>query len=340
MEVPVTTSYLVTGGAGFIGSNFVHHLLTTRDDVLVVDVDKLTYAGNLDNLAGVMDDPRHVFVRADICDEEAMRALFESYDFDYVVNFAAETHVDRSIQEPLPFMLTNVHGTFVLLSCARDAWLVGDDIYKPGVRFLQVSTDEVYGSLDPAEPDVLFTERTPLCPHSPYSASKASADLFVQVFRDTYKLPVNITRCSNNYGPRQYPEKLIPLMFVRCVDHEPLPIYGDGQQVRDWLFVEDHCRAIDAVLERGVEGKVYNVGGHSERTNMQVVNEIVAYVHETIDATVGPDLIAHVADRKGHDRRYGTDTHEIEADTGWKPLVAYEEGLVMTLDWYRAQLSR
>ena len=333
-------TYLVTGGAGFIGSNFVLYMLKKHEDVRIVNVDALTYAGNLENLASVSDDPRHSFVKADICDAEAISAVFAENDIDYVVNFAAESHVDRSIADPGAFVRTNVEGTVNMLRCAKTAWRVGEDangsdLYKPGVKFLQVSTDEVYGTLSAARPDEFFVETTPLSPHSPYSASKAAADMFVCAFRDTYGLPVNITRCSNNYGPYQFPEKLIPLMYGNCLAHRELPVYGDGLQIRDWLYVEDHCKAIDMVLSKGRTGEVYNVGGHNERTNIDIVERVIGYVREHLDATVDDSLIEHVTDRKGHDRRYGIDPSKIGHDLGWRPETGFEEGIVKTLDWYR-----
>jgi dTDP-glucose 4,6-dehydratase len=324
-------TYLVTGGAGFIGSNYVLQLLRTQDDIRVLNVDALTYAGNLENLSALEGDERHVFVQADICDQERMAELFASYDIDYVVNFAAESHVDRSIADPQIFTRTNVLGTVNLLQCARQAWQIGDDRYRPGVRYLQVSTDEVYGSLGP---EGFFTEETPLDSHSPYAASKAAADLFVKAFGDTYRLPINITRCSNNYGPFQFPEKLIPLMLNNALHHRALPVYGDGMQVRDWLYVEDHCKAIDLVLAGGVLGEVYNIGGHNERTNIQIVNKIIDYVSEKVDSTVDAGLIEHVTDRKGHDRRYGIDPTKIGEALGWRPQTAFEDGIVKTIQWY------
>lgn len=297
-------TYLVTGGAGFIGSNFVIYMLNKYSDVKIINVDKLTYAGNLENLKSVESNPNYVFVQADICDKEAIQSLFDQYDIDYVVNFAAESHVDRSITNPEIFVQTNVLGTVNLLNIAKNAWAVGDDQYKDGVKFMQVSTDEVYGSLGA---EGFFMETTPLDPHSPYSSSKASADLFVKAYSDTYKLPVNITRCSNNYGPYQFPEKLIPLMINNTLQHKELPIYGDGMQIRDWLYVEDHCKAIDMVVRGGKLGEVYNVGGHNERPNIVIVKTILEYVKENVDPAVGEHMMKHVADRKGHDRRYGID---------------------------------
>lgn len=323
-------TYLVTGGAGFIGSNFIYYMLGKYEDIHLINVDKLTYAGNLENLKGVENDPRHTFVQADIVDEEAISALFEKYPIDYVVNFAAESHVDRSISDPSIFVRTNVLGTVNLLNCAKKAWQEGDG-FREGVRYLQVSTDEVYGSLGP---DGFFMETTPLDPHSPYSASKTSADLFVKAYGDTYKFPVCITRCSNNYGPYQFPEKLIPLMMNNALHHKELPVYGDGMQIRDWLYVEDHCKAIDLVLHNGRLGQVYNVGGHNERTNVTIVKTILQYVSENVDATVGEQLIRHVEDRKGHDRRYGIDPQKIHDELGWSPETTFEVGIRKTMQWY------
>jgi dTDP-glucose 4,6-dehydratase len=327
-------TYLVTGGAGFIGSHYVLSLLASQKDVDVINVDKLTYAGNLENLSSLVGDERHIFLQADICDANAIATIFARYPIDYVVNFAAESHVDRSISEPQIFVQTNVLGTTNLLQCARRAWQVGDpshDKYREGVRFLQVSTDEVYGSLGPTG---FFTEQTPLDPHSPYSASKAAADLLVQAFGDTYRLPVNITRCSNNYGPFQFPEKLIPLMLNNVLCHKDLPVYGDGLQVRDWLFVEDHCKAIDLVVRRGTPGEIYNIGGHNERANLYIVQAIIDFVAKQVDPRVGTHLIRHVADRKGHDRRYGIDPTKIREELGWEPETSFEVGIERTLRWY------
>ena len=327
----MSKTYLVTGGAGFIGSNFIHYLLEKHDDILVVNVDKLTYAGNLENLKSVIADKRHVFVQADICDGDAMQKLFGQYTVDYVVNFAAESHVDRSITDPDVFVRTNVMGTLNLLNLAKHAWKTGEDSYRDGVKFQQVSTDEVYGSLGP---EGFFTETTPLDPHSPYSASKASADLLVKAYADTYKLPVTITRCSNNYGPYQFPEKLIPLMINNCLNKKSLPVYGDGMQIRDWLYVEDHCKAIDLVLQKGRIGEVYNVGGHNEQPNIAIVKSIIAYVSEKVDPSIDESLIRHVTDRKGHDRRYGIDPSKIREELGWEPETMFSEGIKKTIDWY------
>ena len=324
-------TYLVTGGAGFIGSNFVIYMLNKYDDVNIINVDKLTYAGNLENLKSVENNPRYTFYQVDICDREAITEIFKNHEIDYVVNFAAESHVDRSIANPEIFVQTNVLGTVNMLQCAKVAWQTGDDVYKEGVKYLQVSTDEVYGSLGETG---YFMETTPLDPHSPYSSSKASADLFVKAFGDTYKFPVNITRCSNNYGPYQFPEKLIPLIMNNTLKHKDLPVYGDGMQIRDWLYVEDHCKAIDMVIRDGVLGEVYNVGGHNERTNIFIVKSIISYIKENVDETVGEHMIRFVTDRKGHDRRYGIDPQKIKDALGWYPETPFEIGIKKTLKWY------
>ncbi len=339
-------TYLVTGGAGFIGSNFVLYMLRKHDDVRIVNVDALTYAGNLENLASVEGDPRYGFVHADIRSREDVARVFEEFSPDYVVNFAAESHVDRSIENPGVFADTNVLGTVNMLNCARTAWDDGAGGFGDH-RFLQVGTDEVYGTLqipeelnpdgspaDPAAADY-FREDTPLSPHSPYSASKASADLFVKAYHDTYGFPALITRCSNNYGPYQFPEKLIPLMIHNCVNHVELPVYGDGLNVRDWLYVDDHCKAIDMVLSGGRLGEVYNVGGHNERANIYIVRTIIAEVAKaTGDSGIDEGLIRHVTDRKGHDRRYGMAPDKIREELGWYPETPYEEGIVKTIRWY------
>ena len=325
-------TYLVTGGAGFIGSNFVLYMLDKYSDIKIVNVDKLTYAGNLENLKSIEGDDRHVFVQADICDHDAISALFAKYDFDTVINFAAESHVDRSIKNPEIFVETNVGGTVNLLQCAKTAWAQGDG-FIPGKKYLQVSTDEVYGSLGDTG---YFTETTPLCPHSPYSASKTSADMFVMAFHDTYGFPVNITRCSNNYGPYQFPEKLIPLMINNAKTKKGLPVYGDGMNVRDWLYVEDHCKAIDMVAEDGRIGEVYNVGGHNERPNIFIVKRIIASLAEKYDPSINETLIKYVEDRKGHDRRYGIDPQKIKDELGWYPETTFEVGIEKTIDWYLA----
>ncbi len=324
-------NYLVTGGAGFIGSNFIIYMLNKYNDVKIINVDKLTYAGNLENLKSVENNSNYSFVQADICDKEAIEKIFKENDIDYVVNFAAESHVDRSISDPEIFVKTNVLGTVNLLNIAKNYWSVGDDEYKEGCKFMQVSTDEVYGSLGETG---FFMETTPLDPHSPYSSSKASADFFVKAYSDTFKLPVNITRCSNNYGPYQFPEKLIPLMINNTLQHKNLPVYGDGMQVRDWLYVEDHCKAIDMVIRDGVLGEVYNVGGHNERPNITIVKTIIDYVKRNVDKEVGEHLIKYVEDRKGHDRRYGIDPRKIKNDLGWFPETTFEVGIKKTIDWY------
>ena len=326
-------TYLITGCAGFIGSNFVYYMLNKYKEIRLVNLDKLTYAGNLENLKGVEGDPRHIFVQGDICDKELVSKLFAEYDFDYVINFAAESHVDRSISNPEIFVQTNVMGTVNLLQCAKNAWY-NEGTWKTGKKFVQVSTDEVYGSLGD---EGYFMETTPLCPHSPYSSSKASADMFVMAFHDTYGMPVNITRCSNNYGPYQFPEKLIPLMINNVKNHKKLPVYGDGMNVRDWLYVEDHCKAIDMVAEGGRLGEVYNVGGHNERPNIFIVKTIIAQLHDRLqDEGISEDLIQYVADRLGHDRRYGIDPTKIKEELGWYPETPFEVGIVKTIDWYLA----
>ena len=322
---------LVTGGAGFIGSNFVHYLLKNYEDITVVNLDLLTYAGNLDNLTEVSDDPRYSFAKGDIHDRALVEELFSKYEFDTVVNFAAESHVDRSITNPDIFLTTNILGTQTLLDVAKRHWkLDPDDKYsyefKEGVKYLQVSTDEVYGALGPTG---MFTETTPLAPNSPYSASKAAGDLMVRAYRQTYGLPVLITRCSNNYGPNQHPEKLIPRMIRRALADRPLPVYGDGLQVRDWIHVSDHCAAIQAVLERGTPGGIYNIGGNCQRTNLDIIRLILR--------TLGKpeDLIVHVADRPGHDRRYAMDSAKITRELGWSPACPFEQGLRETIRWYQ-----
>ena len=324
-------TYLVTGGAGFIGSNFVNYMLKKYDDVKIVNVDCLTYAGNLENLKDVESNKNYKFVKANICDREAIRKVFLEDDIDYVVNFAAESHVDRSIKDPEIFVESNVKGTVNLLNVAKEFWTVGDDKYKENCKFLQVSTDEVYGSLGEQG---YFMETTPLCPHSPYSASKAAADMLVKAYFDTFKFPINITRCSNNYGPYQFPEKLIPLIINNTLRHKNLPVYGDGLNVRDWLFVEDHCKAIDMVIKEGKLGEVYNVGGHNERTNITIVKTIINHIKDVVDPSVSENLITYVQDRKGHDRRYGIDPEKIKNDLGWYPETTFEVGIKKTIDWY------
>jgi dTDP-glucose 4,6-dehydratase len=306
---------LVTGGAGFIGSNFVLYMLKQHPNYQIINVDALTYAGNLENLKSVEGNPNHAFVKADITDAKAMDKLI-SQGVDVIVNFAAESHVDRSILEPDIFVKTNVLGTQVLLDAAK----------KHGVKkFVQVSTDEVYGSLGETG---LFTEETPLAPNSPYSASKAGGDLLVRAYHETFGLPVNITRCSNNYGPYQFPEKLIPLMISRALADEALPVYGDGLNIRDWLYVEDHCSAIDLVIHHGRDGEIYNIGGNNERTNLHIVRTILEQLGKP------ESLIKLVQDRPGHDRRYGIDPTKIMKELGWKPKHSFETGIKETIRWY------
>ncbi|TVQ89364.1 MAG: dTDP-glucose 4,6-dehydratase [Chromatiaceae bacterium] len=324
---------LVTGGAGFIGGNFVHSMLA-RNDVHIVNLDKLTYAGNPDTLAAFAGHPRYDFVQGDIGDSALLMKLLAQYPIDAVVNFAAESHVDRSIDGPADFIATNVVGTFKLLDCVRAWWSQQDTTRQARFRFLQVSTDEVYGSLGPVG---RFTETTPYAPNSPYAASKAAADHLVRAWHHTYGLPVLTTNCSNNYGPYQFPEKLIPLMIAKALAGEGLPIYGDGGNVRDWLYVEDHCRAIALVLAAGRPGEVYNIGGDSERTNLQVVDTLC----ELLDAAL-PDsphrpharLKRFVTDRPGHDRRYAIDAGKLRRELDWMPQETFESGLARTLDWY------
>jgi dTDP-glucose 4,6-dehydratase len=322
-------TYLVTGGAGFIGSNFVHHMLNKYLDIKIVNLDKLTYAGNLENLKDIENSPNYTFIQGDICDKELVEKLFSENDFDFVVNFAAESHVDRSIREPLIFVKTNVLGTVNLLNVAKNAWEVQDG-FKQGKKFIQVSTDEVYGSLGETG---YFLETTPLDPHSPYSSSKTGADLMVKAYYDTYKMPVNTTRCSNNYGPYQFPEKLIPLLINNCLNHKNLPIYGDGMNIRDWLYVEDHCKALDMIINSGTVGEIYNIGGHNERTNMQIVKTIINYLNENVDKEITEKLITYVEDRKGHDKRYGIDPTKIADELGWHPQTTFEIGINNTIQW-------
>lgn len=323
-------TYLVTGGAGFIGSNFIIYMLNRYNDIKIINVDKLTYAGNLENLKSVQHNPNYSFVQADICDKEAITKIFSENEIDCVVNFAAESHVDRSIKEPEVFAKTNVLGTVNLLNIAKGNWQEGNG-FKSGKKYLQVSTDEVYGSLGETG---YFMETTPLDPHSPYSSSKTGADLMVKAYFDTYKMPVNITRCSNNYGPFQFPEKLIPLIINNCVNKKSLPVYGDGLNIRDWLFVEDHCKAIDMVIRGGRLGEVYNIGGHNERTNIYIVKTIIEYINKNVDKEVSESLIKYVGDRLGHDRRYGIDPTKIKNELGWYPETTFEDGIKKTIKWY------
>lgn len=327
-------TYLITGGAGFIGSNHIIYLLNRYDNIRIINADALTYAGNLNNLVSIEKDPRYSFKQIDIRDSHQVNNLFNEFDIDYVVNFAAESHVDRSIEDPNIFAETNIMGTLNLLNAAKASWSIGEDEYQPGVKFLQVGTDEVYGDLPLDKPDLMFTEQTNLEPSSPYSASKTSADLFVYAYYRTFKLPVNITRCSNNYGPYQFPEKLIPLMINNALNHKALPIYGDGKQVRDWLYVEDHCKAIDLVTVNAISGKTYNIGGNNEHTNHFIVESIIEYINKNVDPDVNKNLITYVEDRKGHDRRYAIDPTKITTDLGWKPETMFKEGIQKTIQWY------
>ncbi len=327
---------LVTGGAGFIGSALVRHLIANTPHT-VINVDKLTYAGNLDSLPGCLGHERHHFERIDICDAPAVRDVFARHAPDAVMHLAAESHVDRSIDGPAAFIQTNVTGTFTLLEAARDHWRALPAERRDAFRFLHVSTDEVYGDLGPGDPP--FSETTPYAPSSPYSASKAAADHLARAWMRTYGLPVLVTNCSNNYGPFQFPEKLIPLMILNALEGKPLPVYGRGDQIRDWLFVEDHVRALCTVLERGVPGRTYNVGGNAEKRNIEVVHALCALLEEM--APEKPhgvaryaDLVTHVADRPGHDRRYAIDASRIRAELGWAPAVTFEEGLRRTVAWY------
>lgn len=310
---------IVTGGAGFIGSNFIFYLLKEHPEDRVVCLDKLTYAGNLSTLEPVMENPNFRFVKADICDREAVYALFEAEQPDVVVNFAAESHVDRSIENPEVFLRTNIEGTAVLMDACR----------KYGIqRYHQVSTDEVYGDLPLDRPDLFFTEETPIHTSSPYSSSKAGADLLVLAYHRTYGLPVTISRCSNNYGPYHFPEKLIPLMIINALHDKSLPVYGEGINVRDWLYVEDHCRAIDLIVRKGTVGEVYNVGGHNEMRNIDIVKLICKELGKP------ESLITHVTDRAGHDMRYAIDPSKIHAELGWLPETKFEDGIKKTIQWY------
>lgn len=310
---------IVTGGAGFIGGNFVHYMLKQHTQYKIVCLDSLTYAGNMETLAPVMQNPNFTFAKGDIADRAFVYELFEKETPDVVVNFAAESHVDRSIENPEIFLTTNIIGTSVLLDACK----------KYGIqRFHQVSTDEVYGDLPLDRSDLFFTEQTPIHTSSPYSASKASADLLVLAYGRTYKLPVSISRCSNNYGPYHFPEKLIPLMIANALNEKPLPVYGEGKNVRDWLYVEDHCTAIDLIIHKGKEGEIYNVGGHNEKTNLEVVKKVIELLGKS------ESLIQYVKDRPGHDLRYAIDPTKIKTELGWKPETPFDEGMKKTINWY------
>lgn len=321
---------LVTGGAGFIGSNFIKLMLEKHLDYKIINIDALTYAGNLENLKDIVNNPNYTFIKTDIRDREKIEKIFNTYDVDKVVNFAAESHVDRSIEEPEVFLTTNIIGTQTVLDVAKRYWKVNPydkycNKYKEGVKFLQVSTDEVYGALGKKG---MFVETMPLMPNSPYSASKASADMVVRSYYETFGMPVNITRCSNNYGPYQFPEKLIPLIINNCLKEKDLPVYGDGMQIRDWLHVSDHCSAIDTVLHKGKVGEVYNIGGNNEKANIEIVKLII----ETLGKS--EDLIKYVKDRPGHDRRYAIDNMKITTQLGWEPAYTFEQGMKETIEWY------
>ena len=310
---------IVTGGAGFIGSNFIFYMLSAHPDYRIICLDKLTYAGNLSTLKDIMEKPNFRFVKLDICDREGVYQLFEEEKPDIVVNFAAESHVDRSIEDPSIFLQTNIIGTSVLMDACREYGIE---------RYHQVSTDEVYGDLPLDRPDLFFTETTPIHTSSPYSSSKAGADLLVQAYNRTFGLPITISRCSNNYGPYQFPEKLIPLMIANCLNNKPLPVYGEGLNVRDWLYVEDHCRAIDLIIHKGRIGEVYNVGGHNEMRNIDIVKLICKELDKP------ESLITHVTDRKGHDMRYAIDPTKIHEELGWLPETKFEDGIKKTIKWY------
>ncbi|MDR0660353.1 MAG: dTDP-glucose 4,6-dehydratase [Prevotellaceae bacterium] len=350
-------TYLITGGAGFIGSNFVKYMLEKHNNVNIIILDGLTYAGNLGTIAENLSK-RCKFIKGDITDRTVVEKIFTDAKIDYVVNFAAESHVDRSIDNPQLFLQTNILGTQNLLDVAKKFWTNGNDengypIWKQGVKFLQVSTDEVYGSLGA---EGYFTETTPLDPHSPYSASKTGADLIVKAYADTYKMPVNITRCSNNYGPYHFPEKLIPLTIKNILEGKPIPVYGDGSNIRDWLYVQDHCKAIDLVISNGKVDEVYNIGGHNERRNIDIVRIIIATIHRLMEENqtyrkvlkkkqikadgqidiswINDSLITFVKDRLGHDQRYAIDPAKIKHELGWRPETTFEVGIVGTVKWY------
>ena len=353
-------TYLVTGAAGFIGANYIKYLLNKKypnEDIKIIVLDALTYAGNLGTIKDDIDNKRCFFIKGDIRDRALADRLFTDNDIDFVVNFAAESHVDRSIEDPQLFLSVNILGTQNLLDAARKAWVTGKDAqgypaWKPGKRFHQVATDEVYGSLGA---EGYFTEQTPVCPHSPYSASKTSADLIVMAYHDTYHMPVSITRCSNNYGPYHFPEKLIPLIINNILEGKQLPVYGKGDNIRDWLYVEDHCKAIDMVVRQGKEGEIYNVGGHNEMKNIDIVKLTIKTIHDMMSSDkklrkvlkkqvkdehgdisidwINDELITFVADRLGHDQRYAIDPTKIKNDLGWYPETMFAEGIVKTIRW-------
>ena len=333
-------TYLVTGGAGFIGSNYIHYMFKKYgDSIRIINVDLVTYAGNLENLKSVEDRQNYSFVKADICDEEAIGEIFAKNDIDRVVHFAAESHVDRSIRTPDVFVRTNVLGTAVMLNCAKAAWELPDGSFREGKKFLHVSTDEVYGSL-PEDEGLFFYENTPYDPHSPYAASKAGSDFLVKSYIDTYHFPANITHCSNNYGPYQFPEKAIPLFINNALQGRKIPVYGDGKNVRDWLYVEDHAKAIDMVQEQGRLFETYNIGGHNEKQNLEIIQIIIETLQDMLSeddprkALVSKDLISFVEDRKGHDRRYAIAPDKIREDIGWYPETMFKDGIRKTIQWF------
>ncbi len=326
---------LVTGGAGFIGSNFVRHILATHTEVCLVNLDALTYSGSLENLRDLPDESRHIFVKGDICDAELVASLLHDHEIDTLVHFAAETHVDRSISGPAQFIRANITGTFTLLEAVRQLWLKDPALAQEKYRFHHVSTDEVFGSLGPGEPS--WTEETLYAPNSPYAASKAASDHLVRAYGHTYGLPYTLTNCTNNYGPNQFPEKLIPLVILNALEGKPLPVYGDGQQVRDWLHVQDHCEAISMVLARGMTGNSYNIGGGNQPANLTVVHTICDILDELQPASPNiphRGLIQFVKDRPGHDRRYAMDIGKIHRDLGWQPRYTMQAGLLETVKWY------
>jgi dTDP-glucose 4,6-dehydratase len=326
---------LITGGAGFIGSNFIHYLLKNEPDVEVVNLDILTYAGSMENLKDLQGSNRHIFIREDICDQALVEEIFDCYEIDTVIHFAAETHVDRSIHNPAKFIQTNVIGTLSLLEAARKYWVDNKMVSLDKARFHHVSTDEVFGSLNPGDPP--WDETTPYAPNSPYSASKAASDHLVRAYHHTYGLPVTISNCSNNYGPFQFPEKLIPLMILNMLSGKPLPVYGDGKQVRDWIFVEDHCEAIHLTLKLGKIGETYNFGGGNEPSNIELVQdicEIMDEIHPGADHQSYKLLLEYVADRPGHDRRYAMDITKAKNELGWQPRLSLRGGLIQTVTWY------
>lgn len=331
----MTKNILITGGAGFIGSNFVRYILQAEPRAVLVNLDALTYAGSLENLKDLPDPARHTFVHGDICDRDLVDDLIRNHHIDTIVHFAAESHVDRSILGPAQFVHTNITGTFTLLEAVRQYWLTESAIPLQDIRFHHVSTDEVYGMLEPGDPP--FTETTPYAPNSPYAASKAASDHLVRSYHHTYGLPVTITNCSNNYGPYQFPEKLIPLMILNAIDGKPLPIYGDGLQIRDWLYVEDHCEAIRTVLLKGIPGETYNIGGNNQPTNLTVVKTICQVLDEFLPNSSHiphETLIQHVTDRPGHDRRYAMDISKVTRELGWHPQQSLSSGLLKTVAWY------